>query len=332
MSDYSLNPHYADSEVKQEPTRAGFGRGLRKAGESNEAIVALCADLTESTQMHLFRDAFPERFVEIGVAEQNLVTVASGMARAGKIPFTSSYAAFSPGRNWEQIRTTIALNDQPVKIVGSHAGVSVGPDGATHQMLEDIALMRVLPNMVVVNPGDAIEAEKATQAIAENGKPTYLRLAREKTPIFSTDNSPFEIGKAYVLRQGNDVSLLGTGTLTYQLLMLSRLLEERGISAEVVHVPTIKPLDEHTILESIRKTGRVITAEEAQIAGGFGSAIAELLSEKNPAPLYRIGMRDRFGESGTPAELLDHFGLSSSTMLDGVMQFIEKVPQYKPGY
>lgn len=332
MSDYILNPHYTDEDVKQEPTRLGFGRGLKKAGEANEAIVALCADLTESTQMHLFRDAFPDRFVEIGVAEQNLVTVASGMARAGKIPFTSSYAAFSPGRNWEQIRTTIALNDQPVKIVGSHAGVSVGPDGATHQMLEDIALMRVLPNMIVVNPGDAIEAEKATLAIAENGKPSYIRLAREKTPVFSTEYSPFEIGKAYVLRQGNDVSLLGTGTLTYQLLILSRLLEEHGISAEVVHVPTIKPLDEQTILASIQKTGRVITAEEAQIAGGFGSAIAELLSEKSPAPLYRIGMRDRFGESGSPAELLDYFGLSASTMLEGALEFIRRVPQYKPGY
>ena len=332
MSDYILNPHYADEEVKQEPTRAGFGRGLKAAGEKNEAIVALCADLTESTQMHLFREAFPKRFVEIGVAEQNLVTVASGMARAGKIPFTSSYAAFSPGRNWEQIRTTVTLNDQPVKIVGSHAGISVGPDGATHQMLEDIALMRVLPNMVVVAPGDSIEAEKATKAIAENGKPSYLRLAREKTPVFSTENSPFEIAKAYVLRSGNDVSLLGTGTMTYQLLLLSRFLETAGISAEVVHVPTIKPLDEKTILASIQKTGRVVTAEEAQIAGGFGGAIAELLSEKSPAPLYRIGIRDRFGESGTPAELLEYFNLTGETMLPGVLKFIETVPQYKPGY
>ncbi len=332
MSDYQLNPHYGSDDVKQEPTRAGFGRGLKAAGEQNENVVALCADLTDSTQMSLFKEAFPKRFVEVGVAEQNLVTVASGMARTGKIPFTSSYAAFSPGRNWEQIRTTIALNEQPVKIVGSHAGVSVGPDGATHQMLEDIALMRVLPNMVVVVPGDAIEAEKATRAIAENGKPSYIRLAREKTPIFSTESSPFEIGKAYVLRAGNDVSLLGTGTMTYQLLLLSRLLEENGISAEVVHVPTIKPLDEATILESVRKTGRVVTAEEAQIAGGFGGAVAELLGEKSPAPLMRIGMHDRFGESGAPNELLEHFGLTSATMLDGVVKFIEKVPQYKPGY
>lgn len=332
MSDYALNPHYAADDVKQEPTRAGFGRGLKLAGEKDERVVALCADLTDSTQMSLFKNEFPKRFIEVGVAEQNLVTVASGMARAGKIPFTSSYAAFSPGRNWEQIRTTIALNEMPVKIVGSHAGISVGPDGATHQMLEDITLMRVLPHMVVVAPGDSIEAEKATQAIAVNDKPSYIRLAREKTPIFSTEHSPFEIGKAYVLRHGDDVSLLGTGTMTYQLLLLARLLEDRGISAEVVHVPTIKPLDEETILESVHKTGRVVTAEEAQIAGGFGGAIAELLSEKSPAPLKRLGMLDRFGESGTPSELLEHFNLTAERMLPDVTKFIETIPQYKPGF
>lgn len=332
MSEYILNPHYASDDVVEEPIRAGFGRGLVKAGEANENVVALCADLTDSTQMAAFAGKFGPRFVEVGIAEQNLVTVASGMARAGKTPFTSSYAAFSPGRNWEQIRTTIALNEQPVKIVGSHAGISVGPDGATHQMLEDIALMRVLPHMVVVAPGDSIEAEKATQAIAENGSPSYIRLAREKTPIFSTETSPFELGKAYVLRHGDDVSLLGTGTMTYQLLMLARLLEENGISAEVVHVPTIKPLDEATILESVAKTGRVITAEEAQIAGGFGGAVAELLSEKQPAPLLRLGMRDRFGESGAPNDLLKHFNLTADTMLPGVTEFIQRTPQYKPGF
>jgi transketolase len=332
MSDYKLSATALDEDVAQEPTRAGFGRGLKAAGEANEAVVALCADLTESTQMHLFRDAFPKRFVEIGVAEQNLVTVASGMARAGKIPFTSSYAAFSPGRNWEQIRTTAALNNQPVKIVGSHAGVSVGPDGATHQMLEDITLMRVLPNMVVVAPGDSIEAEKATKLIAENGKPTYLRLAREKTPIFSTDESPFEIGKAYVLREGHNVTLLGTGTMTYQLLVAAKVLAEQGISAEVVHVPTIKPLDETTIIASARKTGRVVTAEEAQIKGGFGGAIAELLSDQLPTPLKRIGMQDRFGESGAANELLDYFGLTGAKMAITVKEFIDQTAQYHREY
>lgn len=325
---YHLAHNLYNDDVKQEPIRAGFGRGLKAAGEKNEAIVALCADLTDSTKMSLFKETFPKRFIEIGVAEQNLVTVASGLARAGKIPFSSSYAAFSPGRNWEQIRTTIALNDQPVKIIGSHAGVSVGPDGATHQMLEDIALMRVLPNMVVIAPGDSIEAEKATLAIAENGKPSYLRLAREKTPIFSTENAPFEIGKAYVLKEGSDVSLLGTGTMTYQLLVAATILEEKGVHAEVVHVPTIKPLDEDTILASAKKTGRVVTAEEAQAAGGFGSAVAELLSENLPMPVLRIGMEDRFGESGAPDELISYFGLDGKSMAKKIESFIQKMPRY----
>ncbi len=325
---YPLNPLLYNKDVEREPIRAGFGRGLKAAGEKNENIVALCADLTESTQMHLFREAFPKRFVEIGIAEQNLVTVASGMARAGKIPFTSSYAAFSPGRNWEQIRTTAALNNQPVKVVGSHAGISVGPDGATHQMLEDIALMRVLPNMVVVAPGDSVEAEKATLLIAENNKPTYLRLAREKTPIFSTADSPFELGKAYVLKEGTDVSLFGTGTMTYQLLLAAKILETKGIHAEVVHVPTIKPLDEATILESARKTGRVITAEEAQAAGGFGSAVTEFLSSTLPMPVKRIGMKDRFGESGEPNQLMDYFDLTGEKVVKTIEAFIEDMPQY----
>lgn len=328
---FPLNPALYSDDIENEPTRAGFGRGLKAAGEANEQIVALCADLTESTQMAKFAEACPERFIEVGIAEQNLVTVASGMARAGKIPFTSSYAAFSPGRNWEQIRTTITLNDQPVKIIGSHAGVSVGPDGATHQMLEDIALMRVLPNMIVIAPGDSIEAEKATMLIAENGKPSYLRLAREKTPIFSTQDSPFEIGKAYVLREGTDVSLLGTGIMTYQMLVAAKELEAHGISAEVVHVPTIKPLDEATILASAKKTGRVVTAEEAQIAAGFGGAVAELLSEQLPTPLKRIGMQDRYGESGKPAELLDHFGLTGAKIAIEAKEFIDNTPQYHRG-
>ena len=332
MSDYPLNPELYAESVKQEPIRTGFGRGLKAAGEADERVVALSADLTESTQMSLFKEAFPERFIEIGVAEQNLVTVASGLARAGKIPFTSSYAAFSPGRNWEQIRTTIALNDMPVKVIGSHAGVSVGPDGATHQMLEDIAIMRVMPNMIVLAPGDSIEAEKATRLIAANGKPTYMRLAREKTPIFSTEQSPFEIGPAYVLRAGSDITLLGTGTMTYQLLVAARLLENRGIQAEVVHVPTIKPLDEATILKSVRKTGRVVTAEEAQIAGGFGGAVAELLGGQLPVPIMRLGMRDRFGESGSPAELLEHFGLTGEKMAAEIQTFVSRVPQYKQGF
>lgn len=332
MSNYPLNPNLFDEDVKQEPIRAGFGRGLKAAGEANEQVVALCADLTDSTQIGLFRESFPKRFVEIGIAEQNLVTVASGMAMAGKIPFASSYAAFNPGRNWEQIKTTIALNDQPVKIVGSHAGISVGPDGATHQMLEDIALMRVIPNMIVVVPGDSLEAEKATRLIAENGKPSYIRLAREKTPILSTEDSPFEIGKAYVLRDGHDVSLMGTGAMTYQLLVAANLLAEQGINAEVVHVPTIKPLDDETIIASAHRTGRVVTAEEAQIIGGFGGAVSELLGEQMPTPILRLGMQDRFGESGAPLELFDYFGLTGEHIANKVREFINNTPQYHREY
>ncbi len=311
MSDLHLVDDIMAKDIVIEPNRKGFGKGLLKAGEQNKQVVAACADLTESTQMHLFRDAFPDRFIEIGVAEQNLVTVASGLAAMGKVPFVSSYAAFSPGRNWEQIRTTICLNDQPVKIIGSHAGVSVGPDGATHQMLEDIALMRALPNMVVIAPADSIEAEKATLAMVADKRPNYMRLAREGVPVITTDKTPFEIGKAYVHATGDDITLISTGTMTYQALVAAELLFKDGIDVEVIHCPTIKPLDAVTILKSVKKTKRVITIEEAQITGGLGGAIAELLGEEFPVPIKRIGMRDRFGESGKPAELYEHFGLTA---------------------
>ncbi len=298
-------------DIKTEPIRAGFGRGLLEAGKRDEQVVAACADLTESTKMNQFAEAFPDRFVEVGVAEQNLVTVGSGMAAMGKIPFVSSYAAFSPGRNWEQIRTTICLNDRPVKIIGSHAGVSVGPDGATHQMLEDIALMRALPNMVVLAPCDSVETEKATLAMAKDKRPNYMRLAREATPIITTPAASFEIGRAYVLDKGSDVSLITTGTMTYHALVAAERLFKDGIDAEVVHVPTIKPLDKEVIVASARRTKAVITVEEGQIIGGLGGAIAELLSEEYPVPIKRLGMQDRFGESGQPEELLEHFGLTA---------------------
>ncbi len=310
MSNVYLNDHIGDPTIESEPIRSGFGRGLKAAGEANDQVVALCADLTDSTKMNLFKDTFPERFIEVGVAEQNLVTVSSGMAAMGKIPFCSSYAAFCPGRCWEQIRTTICLNDRPVKIVGSHAGISVGPDGATHQMLEDITLMRSLPNMVVIAPCDSKEAEKATVAMSEDKRPNYIRLARESTPIFTTDRTPFEIGKAQVFKEGNDVTIVATGTMTYQALAAAKSLEKDGVSAEVIHCATIKPLDEDTILRSAKKTGYIITAEEGQIAGGLGGAVAELLSEKHPTLLKRIGIKDRFGESGEPDELLRAFGLT----------------------
>jgi transketolase len=314
MSDLYLADYLAD-DVATEPTRKGFGKGLLKAGELHNEVVAACADLTESTQMHLFRDAYPERFVEIGIAEQNLVTVASGLAAMGKIPFVSSYAAFSPGRNWEQIRTTICLNDRPVRIVGSHAGLYTGADGATHQMLEDIALMRVLPNMIVIVPGDSLEAEKATLALASDKRPAYIRLTREATPLFTTEKTPFEIGKAYTLVEGTDVTIISTGTMTSQALLAAEKLFKDGIDAEVVHCPTIKPLDAVTILKSVSKTGAVVTVEEAQINGGLGGAVAELLAENLPTAMRRMGVKDHFGESGKPSELLELHGLTYKNIM-----------------
>jgi transketolase len=324
MVETTLVKNILAADIATEPIRTGFGRGLKKAGELDERVVAACADLTDSTKMNLFAEAFPERFVEIGVGEQNLVTVGAGLAAMGKIPFVSSYAAFSPGRNWEQIRTTICLNDRPVKLVGSHAGVSVGPDGATHQMLEDIALTRVLPNMVVIAPCDSIEAEKATLAMAKDLRPNYLRLAREGTPIITTQDTPFEIGTAYIFASGQDVTIITTGTMTYQALVAAEKLYKDGIDAEVLHVPTIKPLDAETILKSVHKTKCVVTAEEGQIIGGLGGAISELLGEEYPVPIKRIGMKDHFGESGEPNELLEHFGLTAKQIQLAAHQVVDR--------
>lgn len=324
MSRAYLSDDIGTEHIVTEPNRKGFGRGLKAAGEANDNVVALCADLTESTQISIFRDAFPDRFIEVGIAEQNLVTVSSGMAAMGKVPFCASYAAFCPGRCWEQIRTTICLNNVPVKIIGAHAGVSVGPDGATHQILEDIALMRSLPNMVVIAPCDSKEAEKATVAMAEDKRPNYLRLAREATAVFTTDSTPFEIGKAQVFKEGSDITIIATGTMSYEALVAAQTLEKDGISVEVVHCATIKPLDEETILASIRKTKLVITVEEAQIAGGLGGAVAELLSEKEPTRLHRIGIKDRFGESGKPDELLRAFGLTHTHIAMAVHTMMSK--------
>jgi transketolase len=318
--------HLADftKELATEPTRKGFGRGLKKAGELNENVVALCADLTESTQISVFRDAFPDRFIEIGIAEQNLVTVSSGLAAQGKIPFCASYAAFSPGRNWEQIRTTICLNDMPVKVIGAHAGLSVGKDGATHQMLEDIAIMRVLPNMVVIAPGDSLEAEKATLAMATDPRPNYMRLAREASPILTTEQTPFEIGKAYVYSKGTDVTIISTGLMTYNALKAAEILFKDGIEAEVVHCPTIKPLDSETILKSIARTGCVVTCEEAQVAGGLGGAVAELIAENRPVFMERIGVKDKYGQSGTPEELFEHYGLTPKHIAMAAHSVVDK--------
>lgn len=317
-----LNPKIFDEDIEMKPSRDGFGEGLVIAGEENPNVVALCADLTESTRMEAFKNKFPERFVEVGVAEQNLVTVASGMAHIGKIPFASSYATFSPGRNWEQIRTTICYNNQPVKIVGSHAGISVGPDGATHQALEDIAIMRALPNMVVVVPCDWIEAKKATLAIAKNNKPSYIRLSRDKVPTITTENSPFEIGKAEVLKEGKDATVIACGQMVYLALIAAHELESHKISVRVINSHTIKPLDTKCILKAAEETRAIVTAEEHQVIGGLGSAVAEYLSQNYPVPIKMIGIQDRFGESGKPAELLEKFGLTKDNIVKSIISVI----------
>jgi len=304
------------------PTRDGYGKGVVEAGEKDERIVVLCADLTESTRSHWFAEKFPERFIEVGVAEQNLALLGSGMANYGKIPFISSYAVFSPGRNNEQIRTNISINNVPVKIVGAHAGISVGPDGATHQALEDIALMRVQPPMVVVVPCDAVEAQKATVAIAFNGKPSYLRIGREKSPVFTTKDTPFEIGKAEIYRDGVDAAIIGCGMLLHNALIAAEELSKEGIECMVINSHTVKPIDEKTIIDAAKHTGAVVTVEEHQVNGGLGSAVAEVLSRNYPTPQEYIGIQNRFGESGTADELIKHFGMDADSIKNAVRKVI----------
>jgi transketolase len=308
-----LNDKIFDKDVEKVPTRDGFGHGLVEAGEADERVVAICADLAESTRSHWFKEKFPERYVEAGVAEQNMATVASGMANYGKIPFIMSYAAFSPGRNNEQIRTTICINNVPVKIIGCHAGVSVGPDGATHQALEDMGLMRMLPRMTVINPCDAEEARKATLAAAEHDGPVYIRLGREKTPVMTTKKTPFKIGKAEILWKSENpkVAIVATGALVYNALVASKQLAEQGIETAVINLATIKPMD-MAMIEYISKIGRVVTVEEHQIAGGMGSAVAEALAQTKPAFIEFIGVHDQFGQSGEPDELIAHYGMDVS--------------------
>jgi len=305
-------------------TREGFGKGAVEAGKADERVVVLTADLAESTQAHHFQKAFPERFIQVGVAEQNMATVAAGMANYGKIPFFTSYAAFSPGRNWEQIRTTIALNNVPAIICGMHAGVSVGPDGATHQALEDIALMRAVPNVTVISACDAEEGRKATVAAAKHGKPVYLRWGREKTPVMTTAETPFEIGKALVMwtAQNPAAVIFGTGPFVHNALLAARELEKENIPVVVVNIHTIKPLDRETVISLARTAGAVVTVEEHQVTGGLGGAVAELLAATCPVPIEFIGVQDRFGQSGTPKELIEHYGLGVSHIAAAVKKAI----------
>jgi transketolase len=323
-----LNPKMWSDDVEQVPIRKGFGQGLLQAGEENENIVGLCADLVESTQMNLFAEKFPSRFIEMGVAEQNLVAVSSGLAAMGKIPFCTSYAMFSPGRNWEQIRTTIAYNDRPVKIVGSHSGISVGPDGGTHQALEDIALMRVMPNMDVISPCDAIEAKKATMAIAKTTKPSYLRLVREKTPIITTEETPFNLGKAEIYWMPDvgiaQVGIIVTGGLMHKALLAAKELEGEGIKTKVMNLATIKRIDVEALVALAKETKAIVTVEEHQVAGGMGSAVAEILAQNFPVPIEFIGIQDKFGQSGKPEELIEHYGMGKNSIKEAVKKVLKR--------
>ena len=322
-----LNPKILDVDVEQIPIRKGFGEGLLIAGDRDKRVVGLCADLTESTQMNLFKNKYPDRFIEMGVAEQNLASTASGLAAMGKIPFITSYAMFSPGRNWEQIRTTICYNNRPVKIAGSHAGVSVGPDGGTHQAIEDLAITRVIPRMVVISPCDSIEAKKATILAAQTNSPSCIRLAREKTPVITTAGSPFEIGKAQTLfsPQGGakaEVGIIATGALVHKALQVAVALEKEGKKVKVLNLSTIKPLDEDAVWRLAHETGAIVTVEEHQVIGGMGSAVAECLARHYPAPIEFIGVKDQFGQSGTPDELLEHYGMGTSHIKEAVKKVL----------
>jgi transketolase len=326
-----LNTKMFDREVEKVPIRFGFGEGLLEAGIEDENIVALCADLLGSTKMDLFANKFPNRFIEVGIAEQNLASVASGMAAMGKIPFISSYAMFSPGRNWEQIRTCACYSDLPVKIAGSHAGISVGPDGGTHQAIEDIALTRVIPNMVVISPCDSIEAKKATIACAKIKEPTYIRLAREKTEIMTTKDTPFEIGKSQIVFLPEiglvQVGIIATGALLYNAILAGKELEKKNIKVKVMNLATIKPLDVEGVVALAREAKAIVTVEEHQIAGGMGSVIAECLTQHYPVPMEFIGVHDAFGQSGTPEELIKHYNLDVPNIVKAVEKVIKRRDQ-----
>lgn len=310
--------------VKQAGTRDGYGQGLVELGKKDERVVVLCADLSESTRSQLFQKAFPERYIEMGVAEQNLITVGAGLAAVGKVPYMASYAAFSPGRCWEQIRTTFGYNHLHGIVAGAHAGVSVGPDGATHQAVEDIATMRTIASCTVLVPSDSVRAKQATMATMTEPHLWYIRFGRDKYPVFTTEQTPFVAGQAQVFYTGNDVTVLACGPLVYEALLAAHELEAQGIGVEVIDVTTVKPLDEHTIVQSVQKTGAVVTAEEATVIGGLGGAVAELLGRTCPAPMEFIGMQDRYGESGTADELLTKFHMKTVDIIEAIHRVIKR--------
>ena len=305
-------------------TRSGFGDGLLQLGHANENVVALCADLTGSLKMNAFENTFPDRFFQVGIAEANMMGIAAGMTIGGKIPFTGTFANFSTGRVYDQIRQSIAYSHKNVKICASHAGLTLGEDGATHQILEDIGMMKMLPGMTVINPCDYNQTKAATIAIAEHEGPVYLRFGRPKVPIFIEENEPFVIGKAVMLNEGTDVSIFATGHLVWKAIEAGRVLAEQGISAEIINIHTIKPLDEEAVLQSINKTKCAVTAEEHQLAGGLGDSIAQLLSRTQPAPIEYVAVNDTFGESGTPDQLMVKYGLDSSDIINAAKRAIAR--------
>ncbi len=319
-----LNPKLFDPEVEQGGTRDGYGQALVELGEKNKDVVVLTADLAESTRAEEFGKKFPERFIECGVAEQNMMGIAAGLALSGKIPYVSSYAVFSPGRSWDQLRVSVCYTQANVKVAGAHTGISVGPDGATHQALEDIAITRVLPNLVVVVPCDVYEARKTTLAAAEHKGPFYFRFVREKTPVITTAETPFKVGEILTLRDGDDVSVVAAGPLLYQALLAAEQLATEGISARVINNHTIKPIDKLGLAKAAKETGAVVTVEEHQITGGLGGAVAEVLSESYPVPIERVGMPDTFGESGAPGELLEKYGMSVGAINKAVKSAIKR--------
>lgn len=315
--------------LEQKPTRDGFGLGLVQAADEDPSVVGLCADLTESTRMEGFAKKYPERFVEMGVAEQNMASVAAGMSLLGKIPYIASYAMFSPGRNWEQIRTTIAYNEANVKICGAHAGISVGPDGATHQAIEDMAIMRPIANMKVFAPCDMWEAKKVTHAVSKFAGPAYMRFAREKTPVFTTEETPFEIGKAQIFwtetkKSKPDVAIIACGPLVHNAILAAAELEKEGMNIRVINNVSVKPMDEKTVIQAAKDAGAIVTVEEHQAAGGMGSAVAEVLAKNYPVPIEFIGVQNRFGESGAPNELIEHFGMGVRHIKEAVKKAISR--------
>ena len=315
---------YQKDKLEQKPTRDGYGEALVELGKKNPDIVVLGADLTGSTRCNWFRDEFPDRFIQVGIAEQNMIGIAAGLALVGKIPFASTYSVFCPGRNWDQIRISVAYNQVNVKLTGAHAGISVGPDGATHQGLEDIAITRCLPNMTVLAPCDAIETRKATMAAGKMQGPVYLRFAREPTPVFTTKETPFKIGKAEVFRKGADATIIACGPTVHEALLAAHDLQENGLSIGVINNHTIKPIDEETIIEVAERTGAIVTAEDHQVMGGMGSAVAELLAKNQPVPIDMVGIQDRWGESGAPDELMREFNLVAKDIKEAVKKVIKR--------